>query len=190
VLVCQQYDLPFVNHSPRLIIDGGANVGFATRFFAHKFPQARILAVEPDPSNFALLVENTARLPNVTPLQAAIWSRTAGMDLENPSAPGWSRRVRETGTAAGGVQAVTIPDLLELAKLDQIDVLKLDIEGAEVELFSQGSGDWLDRVETIVVELHDRFRPGCAEAFYGAIRGHGFQEWRKGENLFLTRSRS
>src|SRR5438094_3684899 len=60
VFVFDQYDMSFLPIRPEVIIDGGANAGFTTRLFAQRYPGARIFAVEPEPSNFELLLRNTA----------------------------------------------------------------------------------------------------------------------------------
>ena len=61
----------------------------------------------------------------------------------------------------------------------------MDIEGAEIGAL-RDSG-WLERVDTLMVELHDRFRPGCSEALDAAARGRGFVETRSGEYVVLSR---
>ena len=69
--------------------------------------------------------------------------------------------------------------------LDHVDLLKLDVEGAEIELFSDCSG-WIDSVDAIVTELHDWFRPGCTRAFYAAVTDFPLER-RNGENVFVSR---
>ncbi|HZC80198.1 MAG TPA: hypothetical protein VE222_00515, partial [Nitrospiraceae bacterium] len=64
IFVDQEYAID-LNITPRLIIDGGANVGYAAIFFARRYPHASIVAVEPEPQNFRLLERNTAAYPNV-----------------------------------------------------------------------------------------------------------------------------
>ena len=68
----------------------------------------------------------------------------------------------------------------------QIDVLKMDIEGAEVEVLS-GDSSWVDDVRTLIIELHDRFRPGCSEALEKAFSGHDYCRSTSGENIVLTK---
>ena len=71
------YDSGF-RPAPRVVVDAGANIGLSTVFFANKFPQAKIVAIEPEPSNFAMLRDNVAPYPNVTPVQAALWKEDRG----------------------------------------------------------------------------------------------------------------
>ena len=58
---------------------------------------------------------------------------------------------------------------------ENIDLLKLDIEGAEREIFGTGDLDWMNRTRAIIIELHDRFRPGCEAAFLSAAKRFGFE---------------
>src|SRR6266404_4664431 len=73
IFIDLEYDFPLAK-SPSVIVDAGANVGFASVFFARKYPNARILAIEPETSNFALLKKNVQEYPNVIPIGAALWT--------------------------------------------------------------------------------------------------------------------
>jgi FkbM family methyltransferase len=139
---------------PDLIIDGGANIGLTSAAYAMRFPHAKIVAVEPDDANFSLLKRNVSAFPNVFPLHAAIWSRSAKLRLENPKATSWSRRVGPSDD--GEVVAVTIPDIIASVQLNSVDVVKLDIEGAEAEVFKNGDLDWMLQCKCLIVEVHGK----------------------------------
>lgn len=174
-----------VPSEPRLIVDLGANAGYASVFFALRYPSARVIAVEPVPENATLARKNVSRLGRVDVVEAAAWPRPARLTLIDPGKGFWGMRVAED--AAGEVAAVTIPDLLEHAGADRVDILKVDIEGAEAELFSENTA-WLERVGVLVLELHDRFVPGCRAALDHAIERSGvrFHELQRGEDVLLT----
>ena len=72
--------------------------------------------------------------------------------------------------------------------IDHIDLLKIDIEGAEREIFRDPSS-WIGKVDALIVELHERMKPGCNRSFYGGATGLD-HEWSQGENVYLTRSGS
>jgi len=171
---------------PQFIIDAGANIGIASIYFAEKFPTAKIIALEPEPGNFALLEQNTRPWPNIHPLRAALWKENGSINLFDPGQGPWSFQVRASGdNTIGQVATVTIDELLRHHAAPAIDILKMDIEGAEVEIFENPSA-WIDRVRVIMVELHDRFRPGCSRALWLAARDFPHEEHR-GETVLLAR---
>ena len=68
-----------------------------------------------------------------------------------------------------------------------MDLLKIDIEGAETEVFGDACHRWLGGVSAIVIELHDWFRPGCAAAFYRAVSQYSFVQYQRGENVLVLK---
>ncbi len=160
----------------------------ATLYFAHQFPNARIVAIEPETSNFLLLKRNCGGLGNVTLVNAALWPVKRDLVLGDANAEKWMFSVVEADRAAldkPKVQSVTIPEILERIGESHIDLLKIDIEGAEKELFSVEPEGWLREVDILVIELHDRYREGCAQAFYSAVTKYQFSQEVKGENIFI-----
>lgn len=185
VLGDREYELP-PDPSVKFIIDAGANIGASALFFAARFPQARIFAVEPEASNYALLTHNCAEAKNIVPLQCALWSRPARLALVSASTEKWAFTFQEHTGAGSDTTAVTIPEILAMAGSKSVDLLKLDIEGGEKELFSADCSEWLGKVSTLVIELHDRFVPGCSRAFYAQIVRRAFAQELRGENIFIT----
>jgi FkbM family methyltransferase len=190
VIAYGEYDLPELE-GIRTIVDAGANIGMASIFFAKRFPGARIIALEPEPSNFELLVRNLAEYPNVVCLRKALWTKRGRVTIFDPGIGTDAFRASGVDGAGavddslGTVECVSILDLLAEYSLSKIDLLKVDIEGAEKEVFESADA-WIDRVDAIVIELHDRFKRGCSRAVYNATTM--FQrEIHKGENVFLLR---
>jgi len=178
------------------IVDCGANVGYSSAYFLSRFPSCVLLAVEPDPDNFSLLQRNLAPFGARTRIvQAGVWSHSGGLMMTDaPFRDGgtWSQQVRscepgETPT----VEAISITTLLATSGFSRISVLKIDIEGAECEVFARNYETWIDRVDTIVIELHDDSHFGLASSiFFAAIDGRGFQTPRRsGELVICTRPR-
>jgi FkbM family methyltransferase len=187
VFIANEYKSPF-EMAPQVIVDAGANIGMATLFFAHAYPNARIFAIEPEPLNFEMLKKNCREMSNVTLLKAALWHDNKNVRIANPGADAWAFTVTDQTSQAGNMGAVstiTITDILGRMNVDQIDLLKLDVEGAELQLFSNGADKWLGRVRNIVVELHDRYLPGCAQGFYSALMSRRFVQELNGENIFI-----
>lgn len=156
---------------PRLVVDAGAHIGLATVQFASRFPDAKIIAIEPNPENFALLRENAKPYPNVEPIQAAVWPREEALAIANPGDDSWAFRMSAAET--GGTKAITLEQIVR--RYGRIDLLKLDIEGAEKALFESGFENWLPKTRAICIELHDRIVPGCARAFYNALAEYDFE---------------
>lgn len=166
----RQYDIP-IEVNPKLIIDAGANIGLASVFFANKYPNALIIAVEPEPSNFKILQRNVSAYPQIQALQAAVWNEDGQICLYDP---GDGHHGFQTAASAesgakslGSVEAVTIGSLIARAGTDRLDILKIDIEGAEKVVFA-ASPRWLDAVDVIMAELHDHIHEGCSKVFFEA----------------------
>lgn len=175
-----------VGAPPRLIIDGGANVGYTTAYFAQRFPQAQILAVEPDPKNCEVLAKNTSRFPNVTILKGAVWHRQASLDFVNQSERAWMIQVREAGGRTHqDVRAFTMPELIAQTGSNRVDILKLDIEGAEQDLFSKGDLRWLDQIGCLIIEVHGEAARRCVTDAM-AQKGHLCQA--SGEKLVFQQT--
>jgi FkbM family methyltransferase len=172
--------------NPKLIVDGGANVGFTSVFFANKYPAAQIVAIEPEETNFEVLKENTCSYVNINRIQSGVWNKKTLLQIENPQDEKWGFRVRETETRDGAFEALTIDDILASSNAQFIDILKLDIEGAEREVFSDCQ-NWLGKVGVLVVELHDRSKAGCSQTFYSAISSFDFEETQSGDNVILVK---
>ncbi len=188
VFVDREYAIDF-SEQPKLIIDAGANVGYASVFFANRYPNAKVLAIEPESENFALLSRNAEPYGNIVPIHAALWHSPEQVAISDPGKGAWGFRtsarsgVRETVEFA---QGVTVQQIIEEYGVSQIDLLKIDIEGSEKQVFEH-SVDWIERVQVIVIELHDRFAPGCTAAFNAATNSGFPVRLRRGENTCVAR---
>jgi FkbM family methyltransferase len=153
---------------PEIIVDAGANIGMASLWFKKAYPSATIIAVEPDAGNYELLVRNTKNISGIVPVQAAISPMDGELAVDRQGARASSFTTRAPLPDEEAVRAISIPTLMKEHGLDRIGLLKIDIEGAEKELFEAQDLAWLDRVDTIAIELHDRMKPGCGHAFFKA----------------------
>ncbi|HPF27733.1 MAG TPA: FkbM family methyltransferase [Steroidobacteraceae bacterium] len=182
VFFAGEYDVDL--GSPETILDIGAHIGCASLFFAHRYPKATIIAVEPEPSNFALLAENTRNYGSITAINAALWHSATELIISHYDSDTWGFRVSSSGIGAS-VPAIDVPGLMQLFSIQRIDVLKVDIEGAEIEVLGNSQG-WLDCVGTLIIELHDRFRPGCWTALESALKNYSFRRGKSGESLIIS----
>jgi FkbM family methyltransferase len=178
-----------------VVMDLGANTGLASIFFAQQFPRARVIAVEPDPDNFRLLQRNAAGRPRILPIQAAAWAEDTTLYLQKHDASGnsmgaWGVRTIVAPTnEAHAVEALSIATLMRRAGVASIDILKVDIEGAEMELFSHNVEEWLSGTRCVIIETHNRFRPGSDQRVSERLAADFQELQRMGENrVFLRRS--
>lgn len=191
VFIGRDYDFS-VKTQPRVIIDAGANIGLVSVYFANKYPSAKIIAIEPEKENFERLVLNAAAYPNIVPIRAALWHKNEEIDLVDPGRGSWGYMTEERGASAmsmgrnlHSVRATTVARIIDEFELDRVDILKLDIEGAEREVFGDPSS-WIDKVDSMIIEVHDRVKTGCTLAVYNAARGFDCR-WQQGEKLYLSR---
>lgn len=177
--------------SARFIIDAGANIGLATAYLANRYPSARVVALEIEPGNVAMLRHNMQPYPNVSVVHAGLWSRATRLSVESPSGAEWAFQAaeRHATDATRDVPGLTVSDVMAQFGATHVDILKVDIEGAEREVFGPSAEQWLDRVGLIAVELHDAFLPGCEAIVAGRLEAR-FRRSRAGEyDVFERTSR-
>ncbi|KAA5802402.1 FkbM family methyltransferase [Alkalicaulis satelles] len=152
-----------------LIIDGGGNIGTAAIWFADQFPEAHIVSIEPDHDNFKLIEINCQGL-KVSPVHAAIGAKNGWLVVVDPGRGEWGYVTRTEGEGEK-VRSITMKSLVDefIGLGFEPFLLKLDIEGAEKDLF-EGEADWFDRFPYIMVETHDSMMPGqaCSRSFLKA----------------------
>lgn len=199
ILILGEYDLDKFPQSGRVdqryrdilasgerpvILDAGANIGIASVWFANRFPEAVLLAVEPDPRNAEIARMNTEHRPNVRVVEAAIGSTPGSVTLEVVSDKGWGTR---TTLAEAGTPVMPVSDLIDLVERGKLLIAKIDIEGFESELFCQNT-EWVDEAAAIIIEPHDWMLPGggTSQAFQRALMGRQREILVSGENLIFV----
>jgi FkbM family methyltransferase len=180
------------NSTPKIILDIGAHIGLATIYFANKYPDARIIAIEPEKNNYEMLKKNVALYEKVIPIHAAVWNEDKEIDVVDTRGGNWGFITEEKQKARGTnrlfchkVNGITIKKIIKDYNIQKIDILKMDIEGAEKEVFSDAS-KWINKVDILIIELHEHLKPGCRRSFYKATNDFK-NEWIKGENIYLSR---
>jgi FkbM family methyltransferase len=169
----------------RLILDCGANIGCTSFYLLHRYPNAHVIAVEPDPGNFRVCQRNLAPFGDrVTLVNAGVWSSEGPLRVVRGAFRDkreWSFQVRPAlpGEPADCL-ATTIEALLVRSGRPFIDLLKMDIEGAEEELFTAAPDGWLRRTRHLAIELHG---PSCERAFWRALAGYRCSLDHSGELL-------
>lgn len=185
VIFNQDYLMDY-NFEPKVIFDCGANIGLGTVYFKNKFPDAKIISIEPEQSNFELLLKNTKEYSNVFCLKGGIWSKSTNLVIKDVGLGNWGFMIEEFDTSTkDSIKSYTIDDIMKQFDIDQIDILKIDIEGSEKELFESNYEEWLPKTKVLIVELHDRLRKGCSKSFYKALSNYDFSTTHRGENIYV-----
>jgi FkbM family methyltransferase len=139
----------------RLIIDAGAYIGDTTVWYLNRFPQATVIALEPNPRSFSMLERNCRRYgQRAIPLQAAVWPCRTRLELNEGSGTTDASVRQVTTTASNCCVGVTVDDLLSEYSDSTVDIFKCDIEGAEVDLLSNPNDGWVRRTRSMYVDVH------------------------------------
>jgi FkbM family methyltransferase len=166
------------------VLDLGGNVGMASAFFRQRFPLAKIVTLEPHPGNFVICEANLSSL-DIQCQQRAVWAKSTRLYCINDNERFDSFQFVETPVASATVvDTVTLDDLIDSEFQGKVDLVKIDIEGAESELFAEGSRGWLEKVRSVIIEFHD----GQVEAAaISILRNTGFSVSRCGEDYLAER---
>lgn len=187
VFIDKQYGFPLM-FDPKVIIDAGSNIGLSAIYFANAYKDVKLYCIEIEESNFKILEKNLANYENKFLYYAALWfSKTSFTILDNKSGH-WGFSVVEDvdqGSIGQKIKSITIEQIVQSNNIDFIDILKIDIEGAEKELFSMNYELWLPKTKIIMIELHDRMKKGCSKSVFEAICKYDFSMEIRGELLIF-----
>lgn len=170
---------------PRLIIDVGGYVGYTSVFFAKKYPEAQVIAIEPDKENCALFRRNCREYRNIHLVEKAIWNSNTRVQIDNPGDQSWSFQVSEASSEkVDSIETITIPDLLDEFNAIEVDLLKMNIEGSEKIVFSSDCASWINKVCTMIIKTHGT---ECKEAVLRATSLFNFALSQHGEKMVLKK---
>jgi FkbM family methyltransferase len=175
IYLWRELDAPFP-FAPQTIVDAGANIGVATRYLARRFPGAQVISLEIDRDNVALLERNTTHLRQVAVRQQALWGHRARVSIENPGAEtdGY-RAVEEPG---GAIDAIGVEELLDEAGIRTLDLLKMDIEGAEYAAIDDLLKSYVP-ITQLLIEFHhvigDRASLGRTQRAIESLNAAGYR---------------
>ena len=142
--------------APRTILDLGSNIGLTLVSYAALFPGASMLGIELDRGNYELCVRNTDIHRNrCSVMNGAVWS-VGGLRLPYGGSENWGYGIGIEGETIGTAGTYTIANLLDHMQWSTVDFMKVDIEGAEKEIFKDGSS-WARRVRCLKVEVHSPY---------------------------------
>ncbi len=173
----RQYRLTTAVADRPLIVDGGAHIGIASLFFASTYPGARLHCFEPEASNFRLLTQNLRTLPGARLHAAALGGETAVRPLHvSEIAAMHSLKANGAAHHSVDVSVVNLMDYMNRQGIQTVDVLKLDVEGSELDVV-QGMDGRLRDVAVIVGEFHESLVD--EGEFYRHLESNGFRRVRR-----------
>ncbi len=185
-----KYVLPLPeDFQPKVIIDCGSNIGYSTLFFANVYPDAQIYSIEPDKNNFKFLRFNTIFYDNIHVIESAIWDKETSARLEDTEMGEAGYMTVETGEGdEKSFKTTTLSKIVAENGIEQIDLIKIDIEGSEKEVFSAPDIDeWLSKVKVMAIVIHDELRAGASYEFFKAISKYRWKFSPRGEVLLFIR---
>jgi FkbM family methyltransferase len=165
-----------------VVLDAGASVGEQTLMYSAMVGrEGRVISVEPSPIRAAMLKRNVElnRLGNVTVVVGALWSSPGTIELEfySPEIPGF--KMTESGPLKATVKTHTIDQIASELGIDQIDFLKMDIEGGEYEVLKNTS----IRIKAMGMETHIVNGENTVHPIMKLLRERGYSsyvQWRSG----------
>ncbi len=176
---------PIAVGSARTILDLGANVGYSSAYFLSKYPDASVLAVEPDSGNYAMCGRNLEPYGSrARVVHGAAWPERSKLAVDRGGwrdGREWTAQVRpakEESTTSESVEGYDMPSLIELSGATEIDLLKIDIERSELELFARNTESWLPRIRNLCIELHGA---DCEAVLFRALADYSYHLSRTGE---------
>lgn len=181
--VVETYIEKFKNTKGLKVIDAGSNIGLTAVYLSRFFADSAFICVEPDANNFDMMTFNVeTNKVNATRILGGIWSSDTNLKIVKDfrDQNDWSFRVEETNEASG-LQAFSIGSILKKHGWQSIDILKIDIEGSEKEIFLNPTADvsFLSITKCIAIEIHDEF--DCREQIYQVLTAYGFDFFNSGE---------
>jgi FkbM family methyltransferase len=148
-IIRREYDQATFETPPVWMIDAGAYIGDTSAFFLSKYPELKIIALEPGPPSYEMAKRNLEPYgERVILLKKGLYV-TDGIALFSGDNTGAA-----IGTSGFEIDCTTIPTLLEQYSIPRINILKMDIEGAEEALFLSNPEVWLKRVDLLIIEIH------------------------------------
>lgn len=154
-----------------LIVDAGGYIGTAAIALSRLYPNSTIVTIEPSTENFEVLVSNIAYRKSIHAVNAALVpdSFVGKVTLRNRGTGDWGFTIVEKprdreGIFIEDVATISIEGLMKTFGFEDVMIIKMDIEGAELDLLRHSS--WLAKTGVLMIELHERIVEGVTELFF------------------------
>jgi FkbM family methyltransferase len=148
-IVREEYGQFRLNEEPQWMIDAGAYIGDTSAYFLSRFPKLRVIALEPHPTNYDMASLNLKKYSNrVILMKKGLWVNDQN-HFFNGDFTGAS--IQDKGNK---IECISIPTILRQYKIDKVDIFKMDIEGAEKNIFVFEPESWLNKINLLIIEIH------------------------------------
>jgi len=147
-------DIDFPKNNISTILDLGANIGVSVEVFNRLFPKANIIAIELEKENMEMCRINHGDNRNVSMINGAIWSETGRVGLQDVGDGSWAFQVDDKQDY-NTVPAYTYSDILEIHNIERIDIMKMDIEGAEAAVLEASADEIFSTTTISIIEVHN-----------------------------------
>jgi FkbM family methyltransferase len=188
------------NKKIKIIFDLGANIGIESVRFRKLFPLAQIISIEPNKSNFEILKKNLSQHNFIKYFNLAIWNNKTKLKLKSYGNSSTSFSYEELKSLSKNestlmsndeifVDAETIDNLMKTLSISEIDILKIDVEGAEKYIFDNSSDKWISKINIIIAECPDKEAPFTVMNIYDSFLRNKlfFNTYINGENLIFIK---
>lgn len=135
--------------NPEWMIDAGAYTGDTAAYFLSRFPKLKVIALEPNPPNYEMASQNLKPYGDRAVLmKKGLWADDQNLLFDGAST---GAAIQDKGFE---IECISLPTILEQFSIARINILKMDIEGAEKAIFSSNPEAWLARVDLLIIEIH------------------------------------
>ena len=190
-----QVGLDTRNDKPNIIFDIGANIGIESIRFRRLFPFAKIISIEANKENYEILEKNLNSDKNILTLNIAVWNEKTKLklkkfSLENSEEFSYEKfnntKINEEQEI---VDADTIKNICDNLSIPDIDILKIDVEGAENFIFDNSSDLWISKVKVIIIECPDKDFPFTTMKIFDTFKRNNlfFKTYINGENFVFIK---
>jgi len=134
---------------PEWMIDAGAYIGDTAAYFLTRFPKLKVIALEPNPPTYEMASQNLKPYgERAVLMKKGLWAGDQNLLFDGASI---GASIRDQGFE---IECISLPTILERFSIARLNILKINIEGAEKEIFSSNPEAWLDRVDLLIIQLH------------------------------------
>ena len=154
-LIREEYGKLKVDVSPKVVIDAGGYIGDVSIYYLNRYKNSKVYMLEPNPEAIKLARKNLKHYDGrIEIVEKALWKEDRSLKMNGVFT---GAKLSEKDVDQNGIQikCISMKSLIERYAIKKIDLLKMDIEGAEEAIITENA-NWLDNVKTLVVEYHGK----------------------------------